>query len=593
MAERPFGEALRRPSHRRAEVFGNTGSFMKLISTQLAYYFSDRTVRRNIRALSKYVAFVVIVIIIFAVLFHVIMWRVEGQQHSWITGFYWTLTVMSTLGFGDITFTSDIGRLFSIVVLVTGIVLLLIVLPFAFIQFFYAPWLEARINMRAPRRVPAGTAGHVILCGYETITEGLVERLRDEHIPYFVLEPNPTRSVELLNQGVSVVTGEVDDMETYRALGAERARMVVANLADTVNTNITLTVREVAPEVPVVAVAAAEESVDVLELTGASHVLPLKQWLGEHLANRVNASHTHAHVIGRYRDLLIAELPIRNTPLAGRTIRETRLREVAGVNIIAVWERGRLQPARPDTVLADTSVPVITGTDEQLGALDDLLFIYDVNTNPVLVIGGGRVGRAAARALREKGTPVHIVEREPALCARLAGRGNAVFQGDAADYAVLTEAGLLEAPSVLLTTHDDAMNIFLASYCRRLNPDLRIVSRITHERNVESIHRAGADFVLSYASLGSAAILALLQGKELIVLGEGLDLFSVPLPRTLHGKSLAESGIGAKTGLIVLGIQHDGEVTTNPPASAVLAPGSELVMMGDPDQRDDFAKRFE
>ena len=50
--------------------------------------------------------------------------------------------------------------------------------------------------------------------------------------------------------------------------------------------------------------------------------------------------------------------------------------------------------------------------------------------------------------------------------------------------------------SVLLTTNDDAMNIYLAIYCRRLNPGLRIVSRITHERNVEAIHRAGADFVL-------------------------------------------------------------------------------------------------
>ena len=51
---------------------------------------------------------------------------------------------------------------------------------------------------------------------------------------------------------------------------------------------------------------------------------------------------------------------------------------------------------------------------------------------------------------------------------------------------------------MLLTTNDDAMNIYLAVYCRKLNRDLRIVSRITHERNVEAIHRAGADFVLRF-----------------------------------------------------------------------------------------------
>jgi voltage-gated potassium channel len=78
------------------------------------------------------------------------MVEVEGVEHSWVTGFYWVLTVMSTLGFGDITFQSDVGRLFSIVVLVTGIVMLLIVLPFAFIRFFYAPWLEAQIRIPGP-----------------------------------------------------------------------------------------------------------------------------------------------------------------------------------------------------------------------------------------------------------------------------------------------------------------------------------------------------------------------------------------------------------------------------------------------------------
>jgi len=59
-----------------------------------------------------------------------------------VTGVYWTLVDMTTLGFGDITSTSDMGRLFSIVVLLSGVVFLLVMLPFLFIRLFYAPWLE-------------------------------------------------------------------------------------------------------------------------------------------------------------------------------------------------------------------------------------------------------------------------------------------------------------------------------------------------------------------------------------------------------------------------------------------------------------------
>ena len=565
---------------------------MKLVSTQLAYFFSDRQARRNVRSLLKYVALVVAIVIVFAVIFHVIMLEVEGVEHSWVTGFYWVLTVMSTLGFGDITFQSDIGRAFSIVVLVTGIVMLLIVLPFAFIRFFYAPWLEAQIRTRAPRKVDPEVEGHVLLCAYDTIAPGLIARLEQEEIPYFVLEPDPTTAADLYLERVSVVSGEPDSTETWRRLGAERARLIFANREDTVNANVALTVHEVAPMVPLVAIASNEASVDVLELSGATHVLPLKKWLGEQLASRVDASHAQAHAIGRYRDLLIAELPVHHTPLVGKTIRETKLREIAGVSIIGIWERGRLKPARPDTVLTSASVPVLVGTEAQLEELDFLFAIYGSNPNPVLVIGGGRVGRAATRALQGNDVPVHLVEKNPDLCGRIEGLCERIFTGDAADYELLKEAGIMEAPSVVLTTNDDAMNIYLTSYCRHLNPDIRIVSRITHARNSEAIHRAGADFVLSYDALGVSAVTAILEGRELIVLGEGVDLFSMGLPRSLAGKELAETGIGARTGLNVIAIQQNGDLLTNPPASTRLDGGAELVMLGDAQQRREFVEIF-
>ncbi len=563
---------------------------MKLLGTQLSYFLREPDARRNLRTLWKLLAASAVVVALFAVLFHLIM-LFEGREHSWLTGLYWTLTVMSTLGFGDITFQSDLGRTFSIVVLVTGIVLLLVVLPFAFIRFFYAPWLEARVRLRAPRGVDEETEGHVVICEPDAVGRALAHRLDEREEPYVVIETDPLRAVELYNDRVSVAMGIPDDPEFLRRLRVGHARLVFANREDTVNASIALTVREVAPEVPIVATASRQESVDVLELCGANEVLPLKQWLGEQLASRVDALHAQTHVVGRYRDLLLAELPVRHTPLAGKTVRETKLRENVGVSIVGVWERGQLRPARPDSPLTDASVVVVTGTRAQLDVLDDLLLIYDFNPNPVLVVGAGKVGQAAARMLREKEVPVHVVERDPAAAAQL-DADVPVFAGDAADYALLREAGIEAAPAVVLTTHDDAMNIYLAAYCRRLNPGVRIVSRITYGRNVEAIHRAGADFALSYTSLGVAAVTARLDERELTVIGGGLDLATLPLPRRLAGRTLAESGIGARTGLLVLAVQRDGEVVTNPTAGTRLERGAELVVLGDEEQRRRFVELY-
>ncbi|MEM1116685.1 MAG: NAD-binding protein [Bacteroidota bacterium] len=564
---------------------------MKFVGVQLSYFFSDTQVRRNVRSLMKYVAFVAAVVVAFAIAFHFVM-LYEGRQHSWVTGFYWTLTVMSTLGFGDITFESDLGRMFSILVLVSGIVLLLIVLPFAFIRFFYAPWLESQVRMRAPRAVPPTMDGHVVICAYDSIAPGLVRRLTQDGIPYVVLEEDPEVAAARYIDGLSVVTGDLDSAETYEALALDRARLVFANREDTVNTSIILTVREVAPDEPVVAIAGAQAAIDVLELSGATSVLPLKQWLGEQLANRVNALRAMSHPIGHYEDLVVAELPVHKTPLANKTVRETRLRETTGVSIVGVWERGRFGPVRPETLISDMGVLVVIGSEAQLAALDDLLMIYSTNPNPVVVIGGGRVGAAAVRSLRRRDVPVNLIEREAELCARVASDCDRVVVGDAADYDRLCEAGILEAPSVVLTTNDDAMNVYLASYCRKLNPDLHIVSRITNDRALGAIQRAGADFVLSYATLGTQAVLATLKGNELVVLGEEVDLFSVPTPRSLRGKTLAETGIGAKTGMSVIAVTCNGEATTDLSAETVLPHGAEIVMVGDETQRAEFTEVF-
>jgi Trk K+ transport system NAD-binding subunit len=565
---------------------------VKFLPAQLAYFLSLREERSNVIALLRNVAFVIAVIVLYSVLFHVIMAQFEGQQHSWLTGFYWTLTVMTTLGFGDITFESDLGRAFSVLVLLSGVILLLIVLPFTFIRLFFAPWLEAQVRLQAPREAPEAIEGHVILCAWDMITPGLVQRLRLYGIPYLVIEPDPLVAASMHRDGIAVMTGDVDSSETYRRLRIDRARMVVANREDTTNTNIVLTVREVAPRVSIVATANNEDSIDILQLSGASHVLPLKRRLGELLVHRVNVGHAQSHVIGSYRNLLVAEFMVHRTGFAGKTVRETGLREAIGINFIGVWERGRLQPARPDFRLTESCVAVVVGTREQIDELDALLVIYDANYSPALVIGGGKVGRAAAKELRRREFPVHLIERDPSMCAALAGVADRVFCGDAADRAVLEEAGVAAAPSVLLTTNDDAMNIYLSVYCRRLNPELRIVSRITHERNLEAIHRAGADFVLSYASLGIEHIFSLVRGRELVLLGEQFELFAVAVPNSLSGRTLAESSIGDRTGLNVIALQEGGEFATNPTGSHRLLGDSELVMLGSAAQLERFHEVF-
>jgi voltage-gated potassium channel len=560
---------------------------MKLYMSQMLALLRIKTPVRNLKMLGGFLVVLGILVLVFSVAFHMIMeW--EGREHSWVTGFYWTLTVMSTLGFGDITFASDLGRVFSTVVLLSGIIFLLVLLPFTFIELFYAPWLKAQEAARAPSSLPDSVKGHVILIQHDAVTSALIEKLNQYHYRYVLLVPDLDEALRLNDLGYRVVRGDLDNPETYRRVHADQAALVATTANDRLNTNVAFTVREVTESVPVIATANASASVDILELAGCNHVLQLGEMMGQALVRRVSGGDTRAHIIGRLNDLLIAEATVRNTPLIGQTLAESRLRDKVGLTVLGIWERGQFDLARPDTCIEAGTVLVLAGSEEQITQYNNLLCTEEPANAPVVIIGGGRVGRAAGRALVERGMDYRVIELLP---ARMRDPSKYVI-GDAADLEVLTNAGIRKTPAVLVTTHDDDTNIYLTIYCRRLRPDVQIISRARLERNVDTLHRAGADFVLSYATMGSSAILNLLNRSSTLMVAEGLDVFEMQTPESLVGKTIAQADIRRLTGCTVVAVEQNGVTTINPDPFTPLSADAQMVMIGTVTAESRFLKRF-
>lgn len=539
--------------------------------------------RRNFLALGKLLVAFAIMVFVFTVVFHQLM-EYEGQEHSWATGIYWVLVVMSTLGFGDITFQSDIGRIFSVIVLLSGSVFMLILMPFMFIQFFYVPWLDAQAAARAPRELPSTTSGHVILTGLSSVERSLIRMLDREKWRYVLIVGELTEALRLYDEGFSVMFGDIDDQATYVRARAEKAALVLAAQRDTTNTNIAFTVREISASVSIVAIASFQASVDILELAGCNHVLQLGDMLGQSFARRVFGRDARCLVVGEFGNLLIAEAAAAGTPMVGRTLKEIRLTDYARISVIGIWNRGKFAIAGPDTLIESSAVLLLAGTREELDEYDSLFCIYR-NANPFAVIlGAGRVGRATGSELLARGTDYRIVDRNP---DRIRDPEHYIL-GDAAELEVLQRAGIMTCSSVVITTHDDDVNIYLAIYCRRLRPDIQILARANQDRNVSTLHRAGADFVMSYASSGASSIYSILKRGNSILLAEGLDVFRVSVPPSLVGKTLEECRFRQTTGCNVVAIEQGGEFNAKPSPTSVLTKDSQLVIVADVESESRF-----
>ena len=547
---------------------------MKSLAFVLSYLTGPLR-RRDLRMVFVLLAVFIALVVVFTIVFHELMAR-EGQTHSWATGLYWTLVTMTTLGFGDITFTSDLGRIFSVVVLLTGTAFLLILLPFSFIQFVFVPWMQRRDASRAPRSLPKETSGHLVLTRLGPIEDALIRRAEQAGVEYVVLVADLTEALQLHDQGYRVMVGSSDDPATHRAARVESAALVPATWPDITNANIIFTVREISPDVPVVATASKTASVDILELAGADEVLRLGNLLGSSMADRTLLPDGRSHVIGRFAGVLIAEARVARTPLAGMVLADAALRSRLGVGVVGVWDHGVFTIATPQTLLKESSVLILAAAEEQLDAYDAEYETGSEHAGSVVIIGGGRVGRAAGAAFRAEGIPHRIIEQQTDRI-----RDDRYVMGDAADLSVLEEAGIGSATGVLITTHDDDVNIYLASDIRRLRPDMRIVARANRDRNVSTLYRAGADDVLSYASMGAAAIWNHFRGNDTLVVAEGLDVFRAPVPFSMQGKTLADSQMRVETGCNVVAVETDGVLVGNPGRDVMLGADSGLVLIGD------------
>lgn len=536
-----------------------------------------RTVVR-FKALWVLLGLLILLIGLYATIFQILMTQ-EEQRHSWADGIYWVVVTMSTLGYGDITFDSYPGRIFSIIVILSGVTFLLVILPFVLIQFVVMPWMERRSESRVPRAIGEDVEGHVILTKISHIEESLIARLKSVDMKYVVLIEDYDEASRLHDLGYKVMLGDWDDPDTYKKVRANQAALFVANRSDVINTNITFTLREVAPNLPIVSTAASHASVDILELAGATNVVELGVLLGRIIAQRVLGTDATDHIVGQVKGISISEVGVSGAQLAGKTIGETGIRSATGVSVVGIWNRGRYDIATAETLIEANSVLILAGSFEQLESFDQNFKSKQNTEESVLIIGGGRVGRQVGESLRGYGLKFKIIEKQS---ERVLDPDHYIA-GDAADLRVLESAGIRSAHAVAITTHDDDVNVYLTIYCRRLRPDIQIIARANTDRNTSTLYRAGADAVLSYASTGATNIWNTVFASDTVLLADGLEIRTLSTPDDLVRQTLATSDIRESTGVNVVAIEFAGIVETDPNPNEPIPAGSNLVLIGDED----------
>lgn len=513
----------------------------------------------------------------------------EGQKQNVypITAIYWVVVTITTLGYGDIIFHSDAGRLFTIIVSVSGIFILwAVVLPFE-----VAPRIE-KLAKVIPTAANPKMKKHIIICGYNSMVESLTERLTILKMPFLIIE----RSEEVarrIYQKYPTVLGDPADHEVLANSNLEHARMLIANETEELNAEVTMAVRDIS-NIEVIALVDDLARCQVLSYAGASRAISPKTLLGNFIAQIAVPSRRQLlpGAIPLFGGLLLTELPIYpGSELIGKSLSSGLLKET-GASIVGIWQKGMFKPnPEPEDTIQLNSVLMAVGDRDQLSRIKDLT-IGSRRDGPIIIVGHGDVGRQVASAIYKSGISPTVID--------LRDLGERPFNrviGDGTSEESLVQAGIKDAVGALIMLDKDPDVIYSTLLIRNLNPSTFIVARANHIRSAEKIYRAGADYVASVPVIASHMLAKIAQGEdeELDLLYEDLivEIFEVHKGSRLEKKTFGSLDIPGRFGCGVVAIERDGRANPSMDMNMVLNQGDSVAIIGSPERIEAFARMYD
>jgi voltage-gated potassium channel len=290
---------------------------------------------------------------------------------------YQTVTTVSTVGFREVEELSPVGKVFTMVLILFGVGAAL----YAFgvlIETFIEGSLNELVGRRRMEQSLASMRDHVIICGWGRVGRAIAEEVRLAGRDFVVIEQD-----EALLAGESVVwvIGDATEDHVLREAHIERASSLVAAVnEDAANSFIVLSARALRPELFIVARARSQESVDKLRRAGADRVVNPQSIGGARMAAFVLRPHVaefldvvmqEGSLAFRLEELAVTE----RSPIAGKTLLDTRLRERTGALVLALRHADGTFNTNPppDTEIHAGEVVVAMGTETELEALTDLV----------------------------------------------------------------------------------------------------------------------------------------------------------------------------------------------------------------------------
>ncbi|MEH1942310.1 MAG: potassium channel protein [Nostoc sp.] len=304
---------------------------------------------------------------------------VEGW--SWEDAAYMTVITLATVGYGETHPLGSRGRLFTIALILLGVVNIGYIVN-RFTEAIIQGYFQEGIRLQQQRRLMESLTEHYIICGFSRTGRQIAKEFRAEDAPFVVIDADMESVQRAQTEGYTAYQGDATLDDTLLKVGIERAICIVAALpSDAENLYIVLSAKTLNQAIRVIARASTEEALQKLRRGGADEVISPYITGGKRMAAAALRPQVLDFVdgilTGADRQLYMEEFLLDPAfcPFVGQSLQKARLRSQSGALVLAIRRVDGTLIGGPtgDTVLMPGDRLIGMGTAEQLRSLNQIL----------------------------------------------------------------------------------------------------------------------------------------------------------------------------------------------------------------------------
>ena len=310
-----------------------------------------------------------------------ICWYHFIEGWPWLDALYMSVITLATVGFAEVNPLGARGRIFTIVLILLGVVVIAYILN-SFTEALIQGHFQAGLRLRQRLKLMQSLQDHHIICGFGRMGRQVATEFAIEGIPFIVVDSDEISIQNAERLGYITLQGDATQDQVLLQVGISRARCLIAALSsDAENLYTVLSAKTLAPAIRTIARASSEEAVQKLQRGGADAVISPYITGGKRMA----AAAIRPQIVDFLGDILtgagrayyIEELLIspEHCPKVGQSLGEAKIRSKSCALILAIRRADDSLIVGPtaSTLICPGDFVIGMGTTDELRRLNQIL----------------------------------------------------------------------------------------------------------------------------------------------------------------------------------------------------------------------------